>query len=83
MRGTIEDITWHCIVSYRVRLIEDDVVRCQVDQLGGISKSEQTPETVIYENLTLPGTQTLNPDLNEILDQTVPPNLSDTPHLDI
>ena len=38
------------------------------------------PEAVIYDNIPLPVTQTLNTGVNDTLDQTVPPNLCDTPH---
>ena len=70
-------------MSYRLRLKDDYVVRRHVDQLRGRSESNMAPEAVIYDNLPLPVTQTLKPGVNEILDQTVPPNLSDTPHSDV
>ena len=79
--GTIEDITGP--VSYRVRLKDDYVVRRHVDQLRGRSKIDMAPEAVIYDNIPLPETQTLNTDVNDTLDQTAPPNLSDTPHSDV
>ena len=41
------------------------------------------PEAVIYDNMPLPVTQTLNTDVNDTLDQTAPHNLSDTPHSDV
>ena len=79
--GTIEDITGP--VSYRVRLNDDYVVRRHVDQLRGRSKIDMAPEAVIYDNIPLPVTQTLNTGVNDTLDQTAPPNHRDTPHSDV
>ena len=59
------------------------VVRRHFDQLRGRSKSNLAQEAVIYDKLPLQVKQTLKPDVNDILDQTVPPNLSDTPHTDV
>ena len=79
--GTIKDIIGP--VSYRVRLNDDYVVQRHVDQLRGRSKIDMAPETVIYNNIPLPVTQTLNTGVNDTLDQTVPHNLSDTTHFDV
>ena len=68
---------------YRVRLFDDYVVRRHVDQLRGRSKIDMAPEAVIYDNIPLPVTQTWNTGANDTVDQTVPPNLSDTPHSDV